>query len=131
MIGLVVSVGMLFAATRGHWLWYLPASIAIFATCCSALAFMRNTHQGCSVDQTHLNWWNTGWPQTEQSIELNDILKIQLHTGGETTQLRVMKTDRKVFKLDDSFVGTGREIYDALVLSRPSIDAQIDGEYTW
>ena len=130
-IGLVISVGMLLAGTYGHWLWYLPAAIASFATFCFALAFMRNTNQGCSVGQTHLTWWNTGWPKINCSIELSDILKIQLHTRGETTQLRVMKMDRTIVKLNDSFIGTGREIYDALVMHRPDIDARIDGEYRW
>ena len=131
LIGLTIASAMLIAGSFGHWFWFLPGAFAVFATLCQALAFLRNSDQGCSVDESHLNWWRSGWPKMEDSIDLDDIIKIQLHTWGESNQIRIMKTDRTVVALDDGFVGAGRAIYDAVLAARPNVEGQVDGGYNW
>lgn len=119
------------AGISGQWFWFLPALVSVLATIATIWGFVRNTHHGCSVDNQILRWWNTGWPTKDESVELDDILKIQLHTRGETNQLRILKTDRTVVEIDDWYIGGGRAIYDELVAQRPNIDACIDGEWKW
>ena len=130
-IGLVASAGMLFAGFAGHWLWFAPAKIMILATIFSALTFLRNVEQGCSVDQHRLRWWSTAWPRIDNSINVKDILRLQLHTWGDSNQIRIMSVDRSVVELEDRYVGSGQEIFDAIVSLRPDVDVQNDGEYKW
>ena len=131
LISVSISVPMLIAAYLVHWFWFLPAIVAVAATICTALAFVRNSEQGCSVDEHYVRWWRTNWPKIDKSIAVEDILKVHLHTWGESNQIRFMMVDRTIVKLNEQFVGSGKEIFGAIVTLRPDIEAQIDGKYKW